>query len=112
MITVHLEEKLRLHVLFYPSVCGARELFCDHVLPFVPLVYTLVSAASISVIDFLLMLTGRGVLKTSGGGEGQRYHRLGPPSPPRDSPLYILSYSTPVASQRRLCCDFIKKATC
>lgn len=67
VITVHLEEKLRLHVLFCPSVCGARELFCDHVLPLMPLVHTLVSATSISVIDFLLMLTGRGVLRMSGG---------------------------------------------
>lgn len=51
VITEHLEEKNSscTYSHIHPSVVLTvfQELFCDHVLPFMPLVYPLVSAASI-----------------------------------------------------------------
>lgn len=82
MITVHLKEKLSpRYSSIHPSVVFTmyQELFCDHVLPLIPLVYPLVS--STSVIDFLLILTGRGVLSTS-VGRGAAPSQATPKYPP------------------------------
>lgn len=56
MITVHLQEKLLIQILLYPSVCGAHSVpGVIFVLSFMPLVYPLLPSTAISVIVFPLI---------------------------------------------------------